>query len=202
MATTASDGPIALFGGSFNPPHVVHGMVCLYLLQTGCSEVWVIPTFAHAFAKPLATFEDRLAMCRSMVEPLGARVKVLDIEARLAKPSYTIDTVCALKAIHSEATFQWVVGSDILDELDRWKRVDELKALVDFRVLHRTGYATPKGSVAFPEVSSTAIRRALAEGQDPGALLPVGVLGHIRRRGLYQAIRPPGSGAQTVEELS
>lgn len=185
------EGPVALFGGSFNPPHVVHGMVCLYLLQTGCAQVWVVPTYAHAFAKALAPFEDRLRMCERLVEPLGGRVRVLDIEASLSSPSYTVDTVRALRRAHPGVAFQWVVGSDILGELPRWKDVDALKQLVDFRVLHRGGYGAPPGELSFPELSSTAIRQALARGESPSGLLPGPVLTYIRERGLYGASPSP-----------
>lgn len=178
---------IALFGGSFNPPHVVHAMVCLYLLQTGAEAVWLVPTFKHAFAKGLAPFEARIKMCRLMAAPLGDRVRVLDIEAHRDGPSYTIDTVRALQAMYPERSFSWVIGSDILGELHLWEKIEELKRRVAFRVLDRGGYTGPGAGVVFPALSSTEIREALARGDGAEGRVPLSVLTYIHRHGLYGA---------------
>ena len=62
---------IALFGGSFNPPHIGHQMACLYVLETSsCKELWMVPTFRHPFDKALAPFEDRFEMCRRASLPI------------------------------------------------------------------------------------------------------------------------------------
>ena len=46
---------VALFGGSFNPPHVAHQLVALYILETqDVDELWFVPTYAHPFGKQLA----------------------------------------------------------------------------------------------------------------------------------------------------
>ena len=182
---TPSSPHVALFGGSFNPPHVVHAMVCLYLLQTGAEEVWLIPTFAHAFEKKLAPFQDRLTMCRHMAKQLGDRVRILDIEGERPGKSYTIDTVRLLKERHANTHFSWVVGSDILDEVNRWKDFDLLTKLVDFRVLSRGGHHVDASEVAFPRLSSTQIRADLAEGKDVHERLPVAVYQYIVGAGLY-----------------
>lgn len=178
--------PIALYGGSFNPPHVVHAMVCLYLLQTGCRQVWMLPTFRHAFGKALAPWEDRLEMCRKATSPLGERVQVCEVEAENPEVSYTIDTVRKLQARFPEERFVWVVGSDILGELDRWKDVEELLQRIELRVLYRGGYPTGKQEVSFPALSSTQIRQQLEEGAPVEGWLSQEVIEYIRIKGLYQ----------------
>jgi len=58
---------IALFGGSFNPPHVAHQMVALFVLETApVDELWITPTYRHAFSKQLVDYEHRIAMCELM----------------------------------------------------------------------------------------------------------------------------------------
>ncbi len=48
---------VALFGGSFNPPHVAHQMVALYVLETQpVDELWFVPTYAHPFGKALVDY--------------------------------------------------------------------------------------------------------------------------------------------------
>src|SRR5579872_1448859 len=55
---------VAVFGGSFNPPHVAHVLACALLLSVQqVDRVLVVPTFRHPFAKSLAAFEERLRMC-------------------------------------------------------------------------------------------------------------------------------------------
>ena len=67
---------VALFGGSFNPPHVAHQMVCLFVLETcRVDAVWMVPTFRHAFSKELCGFEHRFRMCELAAAPLGERVR-------------------------------------------------------------------------------------------------------------------------------
>ena len=54
---------VALFGGSFNPPHVAHQMVALYVLETQpVDELWFVPTYAHPFGKALVDYDHRIAM--------------------------------------------------------------------------------------------------------------------------------------------
>ena len=165
-------------------------MVCLYALQTGAQEVWLLPTFSHAFGKDLAPFEDRLEMCRRLVAPLGGSAKVLDVERELEGRSYTVDTVRHLMARHPGTSFRWVVGSDILAELHLWKEPEVLQQLVDFRVVHRGGHPAPEGGVTFPELSSTAVRSALALGKDVRDLVPEAVLSFIEAQGLYRGTTP------------
>ena len=74
---------VGVFGGSFNPPHVGHVLAAAYLLSMAAVDrVLVIPVFRHPFAKTLASFEDRLAMCQLAMTWLP-QVEVSDIERQL-----------------------------------------------------------------------------------------------------------------------
>jgi hypothetical protein len=65
---------VALLGGSFNPPHVGHLLLAQYVLATApVDELWLLPTFRHAFGKDLAPYDDRLAMCELVAAELGPR---------------------------------------------------------------------------------------------------------------------------------
>jgi nicotinate-nucleotide adenylyltransferase len=187
---------VGLFGGSFNPPHVAHQLVALYLLETCVDEVWFVPTYSHPFGKQLAAFDHRVAMCELATAPLGARVRVSRAEEDLAKKpdfvsSRTLDLIEHLEAQHRDAALRLVIGTDILGETDKWHRWDEVTRRAPLIVVGRTGYALPPGSVAtgvtMPEVSATKVRELLASGDVPGAaaLLPQTVLRYIARHGLY-----------------
>lgn len=190
---------VALFGGSFNPPHVAHQLVALYVLETQpVDEVWFVPVYAHVFGKPLAPFEDRVRMTELAIAPLGPRAKLSRAEEELARRpgfagSRTLDLVDHLLAVHADLELRLLVGTDILGETDKWHRWDEVVAKAPLIVVGRTGHPLPAGStstgVAMPDVSSTDIRAALSAGDVAAAasLLPGAVLRYIAERGLYAA---------------
>lgn len=181
---------VGLLGGSFNPPHLGHAMLAqVALARLDLAQLWVVPTFDHAFGKDLAPFDDRLDMCAATFSELGPRVRVLDVERHLPAPSYTVQTVRALLAQAPTAQPVIIVGSDILDELDRWQEPDALVRLARFFVVPRPGFPHPEKvdvDVAFPEVSSTEVRRAIADGQPPPRVLHRQVAAHIDAAGLYR----------------
>lgn len=185
---------IGLFGGSFNPPHVCHALASVWALQTTpVEEVWWVPTYQHAFGKQLVTFEQRVEMCELATGAL-AQVRIHDIERRLGGESRTIDTVRALRGEHPDCDFWLIVGTDILGEVHKWKNWDGLMELVELIVVGRGEHLateTPVEIPAFslPNVSSTAIRAALADaGHDHPLLenwIAREVLDYARRHGLY-----------------
>lgn len=163
--TKSTPGHVALFGGSFNPPHLSHIMATLWVLQTQpIDEVWWIPTYQHAFDKKLASFDDRLDMCQAALQDLR-RTKISTIERRMGGESRTIDTVKLLMDENPGVEFSLVVGADILDEVHRWKNWDGLMDLVGLIVVGRHGYdpRRPQAGEALelPDISSTTIRDAL-----------------------------------------
>ena len=180
---------VALFGGSFNPPHVGHQLAALYVLETApVDELWFVPTFQHPFDKPLAPFADRFAMCQLAAEPLGARVRVSDLEARLGGASRTLRTVKTLREAHPDTAFSLIIGSDLLAELSTWHGGDEIKQLVPFIVVGRAGHLDGHlAAVAIPDISSTEVRSALREGRSVAHLVPRRVLEYLRSAQLYGA---------------
>jgi nicotinate-nucleotide adenylyltransferase len=179
---------VALFGGSFNPPHVGHQLLALYVLETtAVDELWFLPAFQHPFSKALEAFDDRLRMCERAAEALGPRVRVSDVEARLGGPSLTLRTVQKLMADHPEHAFSLVIGSDLVAETEAWHGVAELRRLVPFIIVARGGHAQgqPGGAAAMPDISSTDIRAGLGEGRSVARWMPKRVLDYIAERRLY-----------------
>ncbi len=181
---------IALYGGSFNPPHVGHVQVVSYVLSTAeVDEVWMMPCATHAFAKALAPFEDRLEMCRLALEDFRPdRALVSDVEGRLGGTSRTIDTVRHLMAQHPNTRFDIVCGTDIFQERESWKEFDTLEQLCRFVVVGRRGYRTPEGHDVAPpllDVSSTEVRAELQAGGSISTRVPRRVAAYARQRGLY-----------------
>lgn len=187
---------VALFGGSFNPPHVAHELVALYVLETQpVDELWFLPVYQHVFDKnrALAPFEDRVAMCQRLADALGPRAKVSRAEETLAQQpgfqgSRTFDLLEMLIAADPTLELRWVVGSDILGETDKWYRWTDVIARAPLIVIERPGYPVPPEharGLPMPDVSSTRIREALKAGRDLPDLLPTRVLEYIESRKLY-----------------
>jgi len=189
---------VAVFGGSFNPPHAAHVLAAAYALSAApVDEVLVVPVYQHPFSKELAPFDDRLAMCRLAVGWLP-RVEVSAVERELGGESLTLRTLEHLAAEHPDWAMRLLVGADVVADLPKWHRFERVAALAPPIVLGRGGFATPgDGSVAappldvaeisLPRVSSTEVREALA-ARDLEAVrwrLPTAVVDYIVERGLY-----------------
>jgi nicotinate-nucleotide adenylyltransferase len=195
---------IALFGGSFNPPHLGHQLAALYVLETAdVDQLWLIPCFKHPFEKTLQPFEDRFRMCELAAAALGARAHVSDIERELGDESRTLRTVRALEARHPTDQFSVVIGADLVAETPGWYGAEELRRRVPFIVVGRAGAEGPapdaqadtrsdlaRQSLQMPAVSSTEIRRALAEQKPVSGLVSRAVLDYIYARGLFGAREP------------
>jgi nicotinate-nucleotide adenylyltransferase len=180
---------VALFGGSFNPPHVAHQMACLWVLETQpVDEVLIVPTWRHAFDKALASFDDRLEMCRLAMAPLGPRVAVSSIERDLGgEASRTFLTLEALAARRPDARFRVVIGSDILPEKEKWYRWSDIERIAPPLVVGRQGYPSAGAArVDIPGVSSTEIRARIERGDSIEGLVPRSVARYIEERGLYR----------------
>jgi len=176
---------VAFFGGSFNPPHVAHQLVSLYVLETAAiDELWLVPCWKHPFDKALAPYPHRLRMCELAVAALGSRARASDIEGRLGGESHTLQTIKALRAEHPGHEFSLVLGADIEPELPMWYGAEELRRTVPRIVVNRGGFAGGSGLV-MPAVSSTEVRARLAKGESVSEIVPRAVAAYIREHGLY-----------------
>lgn len=154
---------IALFGGSFDPPHIGHQLACLYVLETHeVDEVWMLPCAQHPFEKQMSPFVHRVAMCQHAVASLP-RVQVCTIEQELSGPSYTLHTVRELSARYPQHEFLLVIGADLLRERAHWHGAAELCQRVRFIVLGRRHVEGTHPSRP-PAALAHASQAALAQG--------------------------------------
>ncbi|MCA9547321.1 MAG: DUF2520 domain-containing protein [Myxococcales bacterium] len=188
---------VALYGGAFDPPHSAHVFAVTWLLGAAdVDEVWLLPTAQHTFAKAMSPFEVRCGLLEAALAPFDpARVRVCRVEAERPGVSRTFDTLSALAERYPAHDFRLVIGADNLAERHRWHRFDELVTRWPVIAFGRPGFEGALAAVegapwctagpTLPDVSSTAIRAALAGVGDPAALrwLPAAVEGAAR--GLY-----------------
>ncbi len=190
---------IAVYPGSFDPPHSGHAMVASYVSQwSGVDAVWLMPSGINPLkleSAPKASDEQRLAMCRMTVANIPG-VTVSDFEYSLPRPSYTFLTLKALKETFPEHQFRLVIGSDNWLIFDRWR--DTGRILSEFGVLiyPRPGYAVdektlPTGARLLPEaplmlISSSFIREAISSGHSPAGFVIPSVADFITSHQLYR----------------
>ena len=183
---------VAIYGGSFDPPHISHVLAAVYALKVGCFEqVLVVPVFEHAFQKQLTPFLHRLRMCELAFAGI-AGVEVSSLERELETPSLTLRTVEHLLRAHPEWAMRLLIGSDVLSDTSKWHAFERISELAPPYVVARHGFEHPNAQAAFlPDVSSTRVREALATRgtRESDALLfacvPSSVLAYIAEQGLY-----------------
>lgn len=203
---------LLVFGGAFDPPHRAHiAQPPMAAAAIGADWVLYIPAAAPPLKDgPEASGEDRTAMLHAALEP-GARASVTDLELARGGRSYTVDTLDELRRLLPGVELRLLIGADQARQFHKWreaKRVIELAepvvmlrppredraALLAEMAPHWTGDELGAWESRFIDVprvegSSTEARRLLREeGVDAeglGRLLPEGVLGVIRERGLY-----------------
>jgi len=191
--TEHAESPVvAIFGGSFNPPHVGHLLAATYVLAcTPVDRVVVVPTYRHPFQKPLAPFDDRLAMCRHAFAGM-ANVEVSDVEKMLGGESLTVRTLEHFASVHPHWRMRLVIGADVLNELPTWTRPDRVRELAPPLPLARVGHVAPNDAdtspPVLPDVSSTTVRGlfAKAEWEQAQRLVPASVVAYARQHGLYR----------------
>ena len=193
---------IAIYGGAFDPIHNGHLATIGLLLASGqLDSVVVVPSGDRPDKKTNARAADRLVMTKLALEeafPNEPRVVISDIHAT-GKVGYgTIDLVDHFVKQTDTDVFV-VIGHELLPDLPSWKESARLCALAHFLVIHRPGSPAgelPKGLKATRLhesyqagvlVSSTTLRRLLAQGVSCAGLLPLSVAAFCRERGLYGA---------------
>lgn len=200
---------MGILGGTFNPIHLGHLLIGRAAAEAfDLDSVLLVPCNVSPFkygVPGLATGADRLEMVRRSVEgdPLF-EICALDLER--GGVSYAIDTVKALRESNPQDRFSFIIGMDALRELSHWHRIDEMLTLCDFITVGRPGVDVPvtAAALAFPDevrtrllaqmiqgrlcdISSSEIRRRIAEGRSIRYLVCPAVEAYIRDRGLYAA---------------
>jgi nicotinate-nucleotide adenylyltransferase len=179
---------VAVFGGSFNPPHLAHVLAAAVVLATeDVGKLLVVPAFQHPFAKSLAPYEDRVKMCELALGWLP-KVEVSRVEEELAGESRTLRTLEHLHRSHPEWKMRLVMGADLLVESPKWFGFEAIAKIAPPLVLGRAGVQVDGAPPpVLPDISSTDVRAKIrAKEWDALAhLVPRAVIAYARDRGLY-----------------
>jgi nicotinate-nucleotide adenylyltransferase len=199
-AEPEEDRPVRLgvFGGTFDPPHVGHVSLTRELQESGALDqiLWIpVGVPPHKPVNPLTSPKLRMEMVRAAIDGC-AHQSVSDSELLREGPSYTVETLRALRSECPEATPVLIIGSDQFAELAGWHEAEEVVRLADVCVLPRGGVelttVLPPLSVVWSvadvspvDVSSSGVRRRVREGRPYRHLVPAGVAYIIERDSLY-----------------
>ncbi|MBN1182996.1 MAG: nicotinate-nucleotide adenylyltransferase [Bacteroidales bacterium] len=173
---------VGLFFGSFNPIHIGHMAIANYMVEySDISQLWFIVSPHNPLKRKATLLEDhhRLEMVRMAIGD-DMRFQVSDIEFRMPKPSYTIDTLTYLKAQFPGYEFVIIMGSDGLPTFKKWKNYEQIISLHKRLVYPRPGEKIDMKEhpnieiINAPqmEVSSSFIRQAIIDQKDIRYFLP------------------------------
>ncbi len=158
---------IGLYFGSFNPIHIGHLIIASHIVEyTDLKQIWFVVS-PHNPLKPAATLLNeyhRLHLVRTAVEG-DNRFKATDVEFKLPKPSYTIDTLTYLTENYPQHQFTVIMGSDSYSNLHRWKNYEQLIKNYSIVVYNRPGFIVKENlynanilNAPLLDISSTTIR--------------------------------------------
>lgn len=196
---------IGLFFGSFNPIHHGHLMVASFIANhTDLQQVWLVvsPQNPHKTQSSLLNEYDRLHLAQLAIED-DAQIKVSDIEFKLPKPSYTIDTLTYLEEKYPQHQFYVIMGSDSFQNLPKWKNFEALVKNYQFVVYRRPGFEITEKYGAdvtyleapMLELSATLIRNNCKDGITIRYLVPEDVRLEIERNNYFK-----GESAKALDE--
>ena len=203
---------IALFGGTFDPPHKGHLAVAAAAADTFLLDRIL---FAPAGRQPLkpqdrpASFADRLAMVTlACAQDTRFQPSTLDAPHFDGAPNYTVDALQTLSHENPHATLFNLVGADSFLDLPRWREPNRLLELAQWIVVSRPGFSlddlsglnlTPHQrsrvhllQTVHEDIAATDLRHRLRDGDPCTALIPPEILTYILAHHLYHASSTPG----------
>jgi nicotinate-nucleotide adenylyltransferase len=192
---------LAIFGGSFDPPHVGHLLAAEDAFeQLSLDRIVFVPAATQPLkiGRASATAEQRLAMVSLMVDD-DARFEVSTVEVERAGLSFTVDTLIHFAAEYPAAERFLLAGADVLATFAQWREPERILQHARLAVLEREGEgrgpALPAGAAAraivrLPtrrvDVSSTEIRERVRSGKPIRGFVTDSVAAYIARGGLYR----------------
>ena len=186
---------VALFGGTFDPPHVGHLVVAEEArVALELDEVRFVVAGQPWMRKRCSPGADRVEMVTLAVAGAPG-FTVTSVEVDRAGPTYTVDTLEALASAEPDSERLFLVGADAAARLSEWRDINRCLALATFVVVTRGGYdvvidpaleeRVVRLEVPAMDVSATDLRARFATGRAVRYQLPDAVERYVRDRRLY-----------------
>ena len=188
---------IGLYFGSFNPVHHGHLMIASHVVnRTEIQQVWFVVSPQNPFktAGSLLNEYDRLHLVNLAIENDETRLRASDVEFKLPRPSYTIDTLIYLEEKYPQHEFSIIMGSDGFVNISRWKNADVLLKKYSFYVYLRPGFETVDTldanvtilNAPLLNISATGIRDNIKDQKTIRYLVPENVRKEIEDHHYYK----------------
>jgi nicotinate-nucleotide adenylyltransferase len=187
---------IGLFFGSFNPIHVAHLIIANHILnESDLEKIWMVVSPQNPFKNESSLLNEyhRLHLVRLATEN-DNRIKASEIEFALPRPSFTVNTLAYLKEKYPEHQFCLIVGSDSLQNIEKWKNAEVILRDYEIYVYRRPGFEVKNIPAArikvmeapLLELTATHIRNSIASGKSIRYMVPDAVLEEIEKGGYYK----------------
>jgi len=185
-----------LFFGSFNPVHNGHLIIAEFMINyANLDEVWFVVSPQNPLKEYAEMIDDshRLQMVKFAIRG-NENFTASDVEFKMPKPSYTIDTLELLSKKFPKKKFVVIMGSDSLETIYKWKRWSDILANYMIVVFRRGPISDIEwnkypGIIFFDtplvKISSTLIRKMVAEKKSIRYLVPEAVMKFIKQKKLY-----------------
>ena len=159
---------IAIFGGSFDPPHLGHASVVKNALESlDIDKLIIMPTFINPFKPCFFADEKQRFLWAKKVWGDLEKVEISDYELQQKRPVPSIESVLYLKKLYNPSKFYLIIGADHLESLHKWHEFEKLNSLVEFIIAKRDNIAVPKNFKSLNtqiNISSSFIRANLSVG--------------------------------------
>jgi nicotinate-nucleotide adenylyltransferase len=188
---------VGLYFGSFNPIHHGHLIIANHILQTiGLDQIWFVVSPQNPLKPSSGLLNEyhRLYLVNLAIEA-EPRLKASDIEFKLPRPSYTIDTLTYLGEKYPQHEFSVIMGSDSLSNLNKWKNYRQILKSYPIYVYKRPGIENipsfPEGNITvldapLLQISATHIRDNIRKGFSIRYLVPEKVMEEIVNNHYYK----------------
>lgn len=165
---------VGLYFGSFNPIHIGHLLIGSYVANNSVvDQVWFVVSPQNPLKKSATLLNEyhRLHLVQLAIAK-DPQLKCSDIEFKLPRPSYTIDTLTYLQEKYPTYTFSIIMGTDSLQNIDKWKNGHLILSNFTIFAYARPGFDQIKTTekvvllnAPLLEISSTQIREQLKKGK-------------------------------------
>lgn len=194
---------MGIMGGTLDPVHNGH-LDIARAVRTACNldGVLLLPAGDPPHKQRESDKFDRLEMARRAAESIEW-MTVSDMEVLREGTTFTVDTLTELTSAQPDVEWMYIIGADTVNVLQSWRNFAKVATLCEFAAVGRPGYDTTQSraharklaeeygaricylDVDGPDLSSTDVRRVIAEGGEISALVPASVDAYIREKGLY-----------------
>ena len=187
---------IGLYFGSFNPIHIGHLIIAIHALNTTLlDQVWFIlsPQNPHKISSTLLNENHRLSLIKLAIEN-ESKLKASNIEFKLPRPSYTIDTITYITEKYPSNEFAIIMGSDSFNNLPKWKNFELLIKNTNLYIYERPNFKIDNYinakiyilNAPLLEISSTHIREMIKKGKSIRYMVPDVVKEEIDNNNYYR----------------